>query len=947
MTLLCRFLLSFLTPFDRDNSWRKGILTICLKLLCPNPELKYEVTEQERKYLIQFAALADQNLPPLIPSATQPFYGAIVELGRSLQKTSIGLEGVEESTLQLSFQQSRCHKDIKTRSHIEALKVREGSQIPDLLFKNVIDLYPIEHDEGQQAIARAVEHCLATQQSKTVKKWLDTELNDVRGELINPMIDPKTLILPRAIFIADLYLLLHPDEKLITQQIASFNEKLIESKNAPQMLLGLAREITRYSSSFKQEPAVELLGQLLRLKIGYQQIKKTYFDGKVELRGSLKMAVDRAEWAMVESIEQLLRMVKQRAIDVSALSTILLQPKDPKNKGFLEKNVEKTFKQQIKQGLPFTIQPPFFLSFGKTDIDMCSGTIYFDGEEQQELPPSIRNHPHLRLLHFHDLPYVFNHEDGSFTYYTIDDDKKIAQIRLVMEEGNNLIIQRRLNTKFSPDKELKQLQYLPFESFDVIPTGLQQMGAQEFWIDRRKTIYGYNNKGTLLFAIQRNQIHTPTGTFLFPSAIPEEGRREDLIAIVSHLENIVPLDEILIKTDQQTVFIPVLKLTLTLNNQRWYAQGAHVDGMILDVNSTPASSLFTFKWDDLCPASSRPLRNHLIILNKRLQEAMSKEEPSMFHKEEIKEYRNQIVETNNKLTQLDRRLHLFILPSQDNLSQLRKKINHSLYELTEFFTKLDENTYLHKEKLLHEMQQDYNRLCVEDRSICFETSYPEHVKGRDLTSSLFLITQSLQQDEQFNSKAWIEELSQYPLKEPFNTKTCQLIDRALNVSDELGTDNLSLYLSLLFCHHSFLLIEEKKKNITHDQIDALTAFKKEYDRWQQKIETFDLDRVFPCSISSLLHFHCPHHFRHDSLPVVGVAKSCHPSTVEELMSYSSQSLLERLFIVDMIEHRPKDLATFVLTNQQKLIKEFRATSRDQVGGFFFRRVWDVFSTSPY
>ncbi|MFS8563538.1 MAG: hypothetical protein LVR00_04125 [Rhabdochlamydiaceae bacterium] len=234
------------------------------------------------------------------------------------------------------------------------------------------------------------------------------------------------------------------------------------------------------------------------------------------------------------------------------------------------------------------------MSFGRNSLDIVSGSTYFDGEEGVDLPPHLQNHPHVRSLGLHDLPYVRNPDD-SYSYFTTEKGQKVAQVRIKMSSGR-IIVQKRLPSQFT-DPKIKVLQYLPLEDFNSIPAALaQRMGVEEFWKDSDNTVYGYTQKGVLLLSIHENRtINTPSGSFEFAEQVALEGSPSK--EVFNCLRRALPADEILIKTDSTEFYVPALSLTIQFDptDGNWNCTSPDVSGMILDLSAPPLPSTLVLR----------------------------------------------------------------------------------------------------------------------------------------------------------------------------------------------------------------------------------------------------------------------------------------------------------------------------------------------------------------
>lgn len=936
---------SSIAPLRSDNSWRKETLNCYLKLIFAGQNVPYQVSEQERKYLVQFATLAEFRLPELlvVPEPVSPNDVGIARLGHALQDTSIGLEGTEESTLQLSFQTSYLPSDEQTRIYLDALRARQGTTLPKRLLEAVMDAYPMDHDEGQQAIDRALSYAFRGDPQEEIE-----HLNRLLTKVPPSALNVKTMAIPPHIFLFDRLLVLMPDEAQVQETVRQFNHALIQSNHAHQMLTGFAREIKRLTTLFVQDPSEESFAQLLKVKIGYQQLKAQFFDGKVALDGFLKLAVDEAEFVMTASSHVLLERAAQYDCNAMVATLHRTENPDPAFKTYAEKAVEKVFKRQQQQGILVTFSPPFFFHFGRNDLDLVSGCVYFDGEQYLELPSELQNHPHIRSLHIHDLPYVLN-GDGSFSHYTTEGHQRVAQVRIALGQYG-VTIQRRLNISLEGPEEIAPLQYVPLEQFDAFPSALlERMEAKEFWIGPDQTIYGYTEKGAPIFSFdpQLQTIQTASGTFVLSNDDSLED--ENLRTALDYLANILPLDEVLVREDQRLIYIPSLELTLTLKeDQAWHWVSPKISGMTLDLSRPPCLSTFVLKWEGGASRSSRQFEDQLIMLKKHLREAESQEGSSLIAQEQMDSMRKQIVATEERLAQLDKRLYVTLLPEARESAALRETLNDEVRRLERASQLISEardsiesrelqRQYLDVEERYHEAKQEYEACCTKRATVTYETFHLGHVKSRDLVGALFLLQEQLASGEEVDPHAWVEELANHQSNHLFDEQTLTLLQRCVDQNAD-QQPLISLYCQLLLSQHDFILFKEAGKSLSPNQEERLLRIEAIYNQRTGAClflhtRLIEEGTQIPAPITTLMHQHCPKHARVNAPEVEGPI-SFPLVSAQETQALAAQSLLERLCLADAIECSPKNSLEEIPEEQRRLIKTFRNGSNDQATGFY-------------
>ncbi|MFS8563537.1 MAG: hypothetical protein LVR00_04120 [Rhabdochlamydiaceae bacterium] len=278
----------------------------------------------------------------------------LLRFSRALQDSEVGLEGLEEAVIQRSTQESSLPQDPRTRIAIDALRARHGEHIAESLLPYVWKAYPFDHDQGQQAIARAISYAFRGRSADARAYITGLLRSHPRGNEI----DPHTMAFPPRIVILDLLIELLGLQDPFISEIRAFNQALIDSNNAPQMLMGFAREISLRTQIFTSNPNLKTYADLLKMKIAYQALKKNHFGKTVAIGGFLKLAIDQAELSMANSLDQI-KLFASRCNPDELTRTLLEMPDDPALRDYPEKSVEKVFRIQQQCSLPVTYEAPF------------------------------------------------------------------------------------------------------------------------------------------------------------------------------------------------------------------------------------------------------------------------------------------------------------------------------------------------------------------------------------------------------------------------------------------------------------------------------------------------------------------------------------------------------------------------------------------------------------
>ena len=940
-------------PLKKDNFWRREVLACYLRLIFAGRADPIKVTEEQKKYLIQFATLAEFVLPELLVTEEATTFESVqIEVvAERLQSSEIGLEGLDEATIERSFQESTLASNLELRKYIDALRARHGEKLPKELFDAIFDHYSLDHDQGQEGIARAIHHAFqGIDRDEIIAYFQDHFLAQVPQEAI----DPQNMILPKKIFFIDCLIALCRSNLLglddLMAEVEAFDNQLIKSSNAPCMLMGFSRKIERLSLLFIQNPSAEIFAELLRLKIAYRALRAEHYDGKVEITGFLKVATDRADSAMASSLFQVKDAVQ--TFDMNEIVRLLhkTESDDPSEKTFAEKAIEKIFKSQREALLPVIFSEPFFISFGRYDIDIVSGCVYFDGMERIELPPYLQNHPYVRELHLHELPYI-RAPDGSYSHYTLEGDEAVPQVHISLSATGDLVIRRRLQTNFAPPEAIEFLQYLPISQFAKIPTSLaQRMGAKEFWINAEDhTLYGYSEKGEIVFSLDNEEtIKTKLGTFRFVNPL-EPSENPQIHLVLANLMNALPQDEILLREDKNLFWIPCLDLTVSLKSDgSALCSSPSISGWVLDLNHTLSPSILALKREGK-EKPVRKLEDELILLKKHLREKEAIVGPSTLVKADMVEIRKQVVETEIKLAQVNPRMYLAILPEERDASQLRGGLRNGVTALVQTSLQIAQTEnpqesqtlqaqYLAQESDYKDIVAEYKAYCQIKRKPAFlESLRGDSLQARDLRSLLFLLEQSLARGEGVDSVAWIKEIGKFPFSEALSLDTLQFLDR-LKIHPDLNQNELSLYLKLMNCQNLFFQIQKTAKEMRVDRDQKLGELSHAYGESLQRCqETFQSlqgeGKILPVEIQSLLHTYLPGILIPQPL-IEGEIQEISPLVAASLEGYAVQSLMERLRLTEHVGFLPKDVSRDIPLAQRNLLRAFSAHSGDQVAGFY-------------
>lgn len=854
----------------------------------------YSVTNQQRYYLVQFCSLSslpDKQIEELLKNitvdnrnaSTLPLSDLFTDVGTQLQASLIGLEGIEESALQKSVQKSNLPRTPETRQLLDSWRARAGSSLLSDLFRYSIDVHDKSHDQGREAIARAIYHAFEADPQKGIV-YLKGLLNvsAVNADAFNP----QTLAPPLRIFYLDCLLRLSLVDKSALKEVQEFNEGLIKSKNVNQMVMGFSREIDRLSNALVTGSiSNEDFAKLLKYKLAYQKLKLEHYHNKVEISGFLKVATDAADVAMISSATDMQKKLAEpgylKIIQPHLLMNVFNEER------YADKLLKDVFRNQEDIALVSDPDVPGYLSLGeRVQIDGVLGVLYINGSQKLALPANLQNHPDMRSLNIHTLPYIQDVPGGPFIYYTSVKGRQEAQIT-VTELAGQPIIHKKLPTHFGAAKQLKQLQFVPKETL-ALPYALEhRMGIKNFWIDESNTLYGFDDKGDLAIILNKKpnqQVNSPDQWIVKL----KEGQEYSFLTlnqlstykehpVLKRLLASFNPNEILVNWEKESFFVPALGLSFIKKQDKtdkepvWKCECKGITGKVLDTES-PATSYLSLM-SEVNKSKIEKINKDLKLAKKNLE---NEKAPglSRVNKQKIYKLEREITRLNHALDEADGRILLTALP-QEAFEEPTAAINHITYELippelSDIQTELRALTSLNFEKIKYnftvypfvlnflqtklkeaykvaqtdsreEVQDRYMNLQLayravkeEGERICdhqaekviFQTSRDGTIASNDFSGALALIL-----DSKKTPLELIRELAKYPLAQPLTDSQLALFNRVSKDVERRFQESkgdsrqemsqLNAYLNLLSYQHLSFQVEELAHSTLSDKMDKV------------------------------------------------------------------------------------------------------------------------------
>ncbi|MBN4067160.1 hypothetical protein JYU14_03650, partial [Simkania negevensis] len=641
-----------------DNTDRRELLSGTLTIaLAGKQDGAIATTDDVRNLFVQFYHLA---LPAMETSEHEFFKQKLLnlrvtdegssmqgnakfrEIGSALQDSPfIGLEGVEESVVQKSYQQlNQIERGKIARSELDFIRSRAEEEllIHELLpLLKTLNLSMLDHPRKRQRWARAIDSALATAPKESneraavlaeLKEFVQraTVEEGSSGSSVDVYLATPLSIFFRERILTDPYL---DDDTFVTNNeiIKEFNEKILQSSDISNILLGTSREIVRITNQLTRMVRAdkgfppEDFATLLRYKAAYQDIKFRSFTGQHEIRGYLKGAVQEADVAMYLSAPLIKNVIKEQGLE-GAITPLLRPPisEDERRKSICRWGdyCNNVFEGTVKAGDSLEINEElsgFYKIGSRFDIDAVYGTIYDRGQQRLQLPPHLKNHPDVRLLGIDSFSYSRD-ASNAFCYFTDDNGRPVVQVK-IFESNGDVIIQNKLPVQFD-GSEAKLLQHVPKDQMVDLPRSVTaRMGITTFWSDDEGKFYGFDHNGILqaIFHDEYDQeekaklLIEVKGRGMFVSTFEEtKPPAPSLLACFDQ-------EDILASEDGKSFFVPGCGLTLHEENNAWICKAPFFAGeLTLD---TAIEGLLAVKRSDATEALQK-LKEKTETINDRI-----------------------------------------------------------------------------------------------------------------------------------------------------------------------------------------------------------------------------------------------------------------------------------------------------------------------------------------
>ncbi len=877
------------------------------------------VTSAEYRYLTQMNALSASSrvLNLEVDEKNSALQGFLVEeMGERVQQSFLGLEGLDESTLQQTFAENGSKNDFKSseeRKVLDALRARgEGSLRHRLL--GYVEKIPYLAPHDKKEMERRAIFAAALEDQEAVIQWLKDKITS-SGGLQQYFANEASLAPMDAWFYYDCLCEIDPTVDLNNPPWKAVNQALIDSREIHQMLLGFSREVVRLTKLCAQDNTQERYYELLKNKMAYQALHHEHFFNQREIKGFLKNSIDAMEKALLETPPY---DEDWGALDTSLDSTfspqfLRLTEKDLYLKGKLAQwsNIESVSSWKLDS---MDNRPKDRIVFGPTQhLSLRSGIVYTNGEQCEGLPVDLSHDPIVRQLQLHKLP--FHREGDVYVNYAIplsQEEPAQAQLKIAsLIDSESPIIQQQLQTDFVRE-EKQWLQFVPEQKLETLSKALLlRMGIVQCWMDVRGSFYGYDEAGHL---VARWKVREKMGEAVSLEIETYDGKQFSFPTVPDALQpfykklcQVVPASEILCRKpldNSASLWVPGLGMTFVpqgdLPEIRWVCHREGMPEMIVDEQGLDKGYLHAILQEDPRVKKAEKEEDRLLILENRLMRNGEKIDRSLNVEEEKKALKGKIARQKEVLEKLRGSLCI-VVPANE----------------------------------------DFKRAPLD--TIPFTLSYDGALAPQNLAGVLYLMKTQDDLDA-----SWVEKLAQYPLLRPLDPISLELLNAVLGT---ITSPALRLYCLAMLRHHALLKSaaiirlpsggSEKEMKAINEEIEACEAKINE----QFNEETLKQELEGSLRTQQIVLEQLPKEFR-DQWLIVPTAResregfSLQPSLslAREIDRFAQRSLLDRLHLQNSVQAVGKSKEGFLSEGQRAFIQQFKTHSPEQVEGFYLEEL---------
>lgn len=1005
--------------FEKMYNFERGQFLIYFLLLSFSSRGTVTLSEEQSVRLKQLCSHSTlhQSVIEEILSCTQvvdnpqesPFSDQLMQVSHQLQASPIALEGVDAEIVWQSFQETKLPASQKTRTLLDSQMSRGTDKLSLHLLKYVYELHGknLNHHQAREAIARALMHAHSIYPEQT-REYILNKIQENAAQ--KTVVDQQTLAPPLSVFYCDLLRELDPvayfSTPAISDKTVEFNLTLQTVAEAHHLLMGFARSVTELSNLIKykaikneaQDP--QIIMDLLRYKIAYQNLKKNHFAGKIEITGFLKVETDLAESNMI-LIDDFVQKYFSNPANEDAIKNSL-KAWIASSSTWVEQGIykelggikgEPQFKATQIKGF-FTLNPGVVL-------DTTTGIVYIDGQQKIQLPPHLQNHPATRVLGIHHFPYIWDPQLQSFVYYIENENGTSEPHLLVKNIEQKPVIYKKLATSFK-SPSTSYVQFVSKEDIQLPIAAMHRLKIQHFWQDGHN-LFGYDNEGKLVAIFDHTSVTTEAGTYSFLTEA-QKNQVEQIPHLLLLAKNF-DLNEWLVDSTLTRFYIPALELKIEKRigpskQEIWIATFEDgIEKILMEPTSGSSMPVMKNKAD---PKKMQAVKRGLKEARYR-RDLAKKESASLTEKHKLLKLEQAVIEQKIKWLELEE--PQFMTTSFDEAYQVKdvkniiKMLPRDWGIRRDFRDSLEKRDYTPHEvfplmlKYLREVidaknqigssqkeiapllsayleiQKRYESVCDKSlEAVFFDRSYDASALTKDITGSLTLVINQLD-EENPNYPFLIKELSKYPLQGSMTDSQVALVNKALEKgrpkevlekekadkaekSRILHYPNVALlefmsYLRFMRYHHflykmrelAVMPLADQQKNVQ----EIKDAHKMSLRACEKAIEKLNNIEV-PLSGQLLTLWRKigvqPDHvlLKQKSPTQSKIEKTLKSAVVTELQVLGSKNLLERLSATEMVQAKPKSFQKELSSHQKELVNTFQNASQPQVFGFYFEKM---------
>lgn len=497
----------------------------------------------------------------------------------ALEAIDEGQMALDDSLYFLGVTKGGVDRELRKRADLLSSRQEKALLVSGFLqyYKDVLSFSHadgVNSSQGRETFSRAFLEAYQVA-SKVEKESLNTFIRDLIEKKQEMLSNDGSLRIPLKIFLLELLdeANLGANEAVLIESekndINTFTDSLINAgeTQGELRLLGFCRKMYQVKKELKKidkdniASRNTLLSNLICYKLQYQSLLETVPDEVLEsFDESFEFRREMAHASLIENQDEIYLFLSQ--IEKKEVSNALLETL---------KNLQKESPIEALKDVVLTVKTSDirgFLQIGSNKRwDVLHGVVYTGENKASQLSKNIREHPDVKLLAVDKLPYE---KKGSSFIYAEDGTPSVC-LKEVLE--GDVLIQRRLK---SLDQTSQMLQYLPDDYSKLIPSSIRnRLGIEQFYLDEAGGIHGFDEKYQAVCILKKNNKDDWHLTLLDEEGEKRtyllKGNTSDLLYI--KLKKLVGDEEILSFPKGEGYFIPALGMSVSKPKGIWLIAG--------------------------------------------------------------------------------------------------------------------------------------------------------------------------------------------------------------------------------------------------------------------------------------------------------------------------------------------------------------------------------------